>query len=136
MNFIKWYWELNFILFAYTIGYGLFAIVYFISLVVWPLKSIVIEYKEKASIKSVLIINFISTSVFTMFFIFIEYYLNPLPQIQFFEMLGIYIAWLLLGFFALYLLADYKRKPVRSAKGNSPLSKADAPDKKNLRGKS
>ncbi len=135
-NFLSWYWELNFIVFAYTIGNILFAIVYLISFLVWPLKSIILEYNETGSNKSVLIINFVSTSVFTMFFVFIEYYLNPLPQSGFFEMLLVYIAWLFLGFFALYLLADYKRKPLRKAQNNLSHNKTNAPDRNNLRGSS
>lgn len=95
-------------IFAYFIGTFLYAIVFFLSYTVPPLKKVIAEYKKNCTFRSVLVMDIISVSIFTFLFSLI---CNTLPvnsRISNWGLIGLYLVWLLLGFFALFVLFDIK----------------------------
>ena len=99
-------WDLNFWLFAHTIGIFLYSIVYFLSFIIWPLKPILTEYRDHGTFISTLVVTFISMTIYSFFIFRFVFY----PDFQIWEMVFLYIAWFLLGYFSLFLLYDYKSK--------------------------
>ena len=95
--------------YAYAVGYAYIALTYIPALIIPPLKRIVNDYEKVGTTKSMRIISIISGTFFFIIFNYLTSYdSEPVfgPVALFFWYLG-YILW---GYFALFLLHDYRQK--------------------------
>ena len=109
MGLIDRFWDLNFWFFAHTVGIFLYSVVYFLSFLIRPLKPILTDYRERGTIKSTFLITLISITIYSSIIYRFAFY----PDFEIWKVVFIYIAWLLLGYFSLFLLYDYKSRNKR-----------------------
>ena len=110
MGLIDRLWDINFWVFAHTIGILLYSIVYFLSFIIRPLKPTLTEYRERGTTKSTFLITLISVTLYSSLVFRFAFY----PEFEIWKIILIYIAWFLLGYFSLILLYDYKSKNKRT----------------------
>ncbi len=106
---IQKYIEINFIFYAYAVGYLYLAIIYLPSFLIQPLKKKLIEYERIGTNKSAFIISLISGTVLYLCFLFLVG-LDPITGFSPLILVLWFIGYVLWGYFALFLLADYKKK--------------------------
>jgi len=108
-NILRNYVEINFIFYAYAVGYLYMAIVYIPSLAIPPLKLILSEFENSGTRRSTCIISVISGSILYILFLYLVG-LDPVTRFGPFVLFLWFVGYLLWGYFALFLLADYKKK--------------------------
>lgn len=103
------YFNLQFKVLAYTVGYLYLAFPYAVSFVAPPLKRVIQNYEKKGSTKSMFVISFISGS---LFFYLSWFQLDDmdLPFKSIFANILFYLGYIAFGFFNLFFLADYRSK--------------------------
>ncbi len=115
-------------LFAYTIGGILFGIFYGLSFVFPFFKNIINEFEKETSIRSLLFIDFFSTSLVTIILVSIVKRLSGQIQDNIFSIFLFYFIWIVFGYFALLALSGIKKK-------NKPLKKKTISRNKKKRNK-
>ena len=111
VNLINAYWELNFKFYAYLVGNVYMAPCYLVGLVIPPFKKVIHEYETNGSTKAISVISFISGSlIYGCFFL-----LDPIFSRSIHEIILWYFGSFIWGFFALYLLYDFKKKKKNSS---------------------
>jgi hypothetical protein len=107
-KFVKLQFDLSLAGFAYGIGYIFISLFYIISILFPPMKKILKEFEKTGSRKSIGIISLLSGCILYLLF----YYIVLNSSIDKASLLES-IIWFLLyiggGYFALYLLYDYKK---------------------------
>ena len=106
---IQKYIEINFIFYAYSVGYLYLAVIYLPSFLIRPLKRYLSEYERIGTNRSAFIISVISGTVIYLCFLFLVG-LDPILGFSAFVLVLWFIGYVLWGYFALFLLADYKKK--------------------------
>ena len=106
---IQKYIEINFIFYAYSVGYLYLAVIYLPSFLIRPLKRYLSEYERIGTNRSAFIISVISGIVIYLCFLFLVG-LDPISGFSAFVLVLWFIGYVLWGYFALFLLADYKKK--------------------------
>jgi hypothetical protein len=101
--------EINFIFYAYAVGYLYLAVFYLPAFFIRPLKRNLGEYELVGSNRSAFIISFISGTFLYLCFLFLPG-LDPGAEFNSLVLVLWFIGFVLWGFFALFLLADYKKK--------------------------
>lgn len=98
------YIELNFKVYAHIVGYLYIAPVYLVGLIIPQFKKTIEDYERGESNNPTLIISFFSGAIIFGFTLFIapEFAESNIEKLLWY--LG-YVGW---GFFALYLLVDYR----------------------------
>ncbi len=104
------YIDIQFRLYAYIIGYVYLALPYLLSFIIPPLKSVIYNFEEKGSKLSIFIISLISGSA--LFYVIIILYDDVISfsETSSLGLVGWYIGYFIWGYFALFLLADYRLK--------------------------
>jgi hypothetical protein len=106
---IQKYIEINFIFYAYTVGYLYLAVIYLPSFFIGPLKKNLSEFEQIGTNRSAFIIAVISgTFLYVCFLLLVG--LDPTTGFSPFILVLWFIGYVVWGYFALFLLADYKRK--------------------------
>jgi hypothetical protein len=105
----KYYLEIVFLFYAYVIGYFYLAAPFALGFIIPPLKKVLRNYELSGDNKSISIISLISGTIwyFTMVWALFN---DPAWEFSIIELSFWYIGYFLWGFFALFLLADYRNK--------------------------
>jgi len=96
-------------LFAYSIRGILFGIFYGLSFVFPFFKNIINEFEKETSIRSILFIDFFSTSLVTILLVSIVKRLSGQIQDTIFSIFLFYFIWIVFGYFALLALSGIKK---------------------------
>ncbi len=106
------YLEINFRILAYGVGYILLALSYLTSFIIPPLKKVLKEYDSIGSGSSIFWITFSSTITLILLFAILEtIFLND-PSFGLIYYIVSFLVWMACGHFALFLLADYRKKAI------------------------
>ncbi len=116
----KAYIDIQFRFYAYVVGYCYLAFMYLLSPIIPPLKKVINNFDNGGIKNSTAIISLISGSILFLLFVYIVK-LDPDFNISLLGMFGMYIGYFIWGYFALFLLADYRLK----AKKNKEVTYRD-----------
>jgi hypothetical protein len=108
-KFFKYYLEIIFLFYAYVIGYFYMAVPYVLGFIIPSLKKVLRNYELAGDYRSISIISLISGTIW--YFTMVGALFNdPAWDFSIIELAFWYMGYYFWGFFALYLLADYKKK--------------------------
>ncbi len=107
--FFKAFIEIQFRLYAYAIGYSYLFIVYLLSFPIPPLKRVLRNFENGGGNYSIAIISLISGSLlFSLFVLIIS--ADRVSNTSLLVYVGMYFGYFIWGYFALFLLLDYRSK--------------------------
>jgi hypothetical protein len=105
----KYYLDIVFLFYAYVVGYFYIAAPYILGFVIPPLKKILFEYESFGKNKSIAILSLVSGTLWysTMLLALLN---DPSWEFSIIELVLWYVGYYFWGYFALFLLADFKKK--------------------------
>ncbi len=118
---IIWYCDKTTKLFAYTIGYMLFGILYGLSRVFPFFRNILLKFERETSLRAILFIDFFSISLISIFLVLIEKSLPVRFQDNMASLLLFYFIWIVFEYFALLALSGLRKKKIFSGNRTKPF---------------
>jgi len=105
----KYYLDIVFLFYAYVVGYFYMAAPYILGFIIPPLKKTLSNYELFGNIKSISILSFISGTLWfsTMLLALLN---DPTWEFSICELVFWYVGYFFWGYFALFLLADFKKR--------------------------
>ena len=101
--------DLTFICYAYAIGYLYMAVPYLLGYIILPCRKVLRNYELSGDKRSLVIISAVSGTIFFALFT-LALKNDPNWKFSILELLFWYFGYFIWGYFALFLLADYRKK--------------------------
>jgi hypothetical protein len=105
----KYYLDIVFLFYAYMVGYFYIAAPYILGFAIPPIKKTLLKYESSGEYKSIAILSLISGTLWylTMLLALLN---DPVWEFSIVELILWYVGYYFWGFFALFLLADFKKR--------------------------